>query len=73
MNVLLGVGYLTRDDIPKFYPFFLQNLWCLIPKFYQFSCRIHDVFAFINWILSHCAEVPHFIYPLESIWVISSF
>ena len=28
MNILLGVGYLTRNDIPKFYLFF---------------CRIYDV------------------------------
>ena len=29
MHVLLGLGYLTRDDILKFHPF---------------ACKIHDVF-----------------------------
>ena len=39
MHVLLGLGYLTRDDILKFHPF---------------ACKIHDVFIFNNNIIPLC-------------------
>ena len=36
MHVLLGLGYLSQDDILKFHPF---------------ACKIDDVFIFDNWIV----------------------
>ena len=51
MHVLWGLGYLTQDDILKFHPF---------------ACKIHDVLVFNSWIVFHCVDVPHFLYPFFS-------
>jgi hypothetical protein len=47
MHFLLGLGYLTQDDI------------C---KFHLFACKTHDVFKFNSWMVFHCVDVL-FIYP----------
>jgi hypothetical protein len=44
----LGLGYPTQDDILKFHPF---------------ACKIHDVFVLNSWVVFHCIDVPHFLYP----------
>ena len=57
MYVLLVLSYLILDYILKFHPF---------------ACKIHDVFVFHAWILFHCVDVPHFLYPFF-IWIVSTF
>ena len=45
---LLGLSYLTQDDIFRFY---------------TFAYKIHEVLLFSSWVVFHCANVPHFLYP----------
>jgi hypothetical protein len=41
MHILLSLGYLTQDDILKFYPF---------------AFKIHDELVFNSWVLFHCVN-----------------
>jgi hypothetical protein len=50
MHIVLGLGYLTKDGILKFYPL---------------TCKIQDVLVFNSWIVFNCV-VPHFLYKLFS-------
>ena len=49
MYVVWGLGYLTQNNIFVFHPF---------------ACKIHDVLVFNSWIVFHCVNEPHFLYPL---------
>jgi hypothetical protein len=51
MHVLLGLGFLTQDEILKFHPF---------------AYKIHGVFVLISWIVFHCIVVPDLLYPFFS-------
>jgi hypothetical protein len=51
MYVLLGLGYLTQGDVLKFH---------------SFGWKLHDCFVFNNWIVLHCVDVLHFLYPFFS-------
>ena len=46
MHVLLGVGYLTQDDILKIYPF---------------ASKIHDTFVFNSGLIFHCIDYHIFL------------
>jgi hypothetical protein len=48
MFVVLGLGYLTQDDILKFH---------------TFTCKTHHVFVFNSWIIFHYVDVQYFLYP----------
>jgi hypothetical protein len=47
MPLLLGLGYLTQDDIPNFH---------------SFAYKIYDVFVFNSWVIFCCVYVPHFLH-----------
>jgi hypothetical protein len=57
MHVLLGLAYLTQDDIFQFHPL---------------AWKIHDELVFNSWIVLHCDNEPHFLYPFFG-WETSGF
>jgi hypothetical protein len=46
--VLFWLSYFTQDDIFKFHPY---------------ACGFHEVIVFDSWLVLHCVNVPHFLYP----------
>jgi hypothetical protein len=48
MCVLLLLSYLTQDDILKFHPL---------------ACEFNEFIVFNTWVVLHCVNVPHFLYP----------
>ena len=46
-----GLSYLTQENIPNFLPF---------------ANKMHDVFVFNSWIVFHCVNESHFLYPFFS-------
>jgi len=57
MCVFLWLGYLTQDDIFQFQPF---------------AYEFHKVTVFDSWVIFHCVDVPHFLYPFLC-WRASGF
>jgi len=57
MCVFLWLGYLTQDDIFQFQTFV-----------YEF----HKGILFDSWVIFHCVDVPHFLYPFLC-WRASGF
>jgi len=55
--VFLWLGYLTQGGIFQFYPF---------------AYDFHKVIVFDSWIIFHCVDVPHFLYPFLC-WRASGF
>jgi hypothetical protein len=51
MHVLLGLSYLTQDDILQFHPF---------------ACKSQDVLVLNSWVVLHCVNELHFLYPFFS-------
>jgi len=52
MCVFLWLGYLTQDDMFQFPPF---------------AYEFHKVIVFDSWVIFHCVDVPHFLYPFLSV------
>jgi hypothetical protein len=48
MHVLLGLSYLTRDDIFYFYPF---------------ACKTQDVLVLNSWVVFRYVNESHFLCP----------
>ena len=58
MLVLLGLSYLTRDDIFKVHPF---------------ACKIQVVLVLKSWVVFHCVNEPHFLYLFFCVGHLSCF
>ena len=57
--IILGLGYITQDDIFKFH---------------LFACKIHDLFVFHSWIVFCCVDVAHslfFIWETSKLFSVS--
>jgi hypothetical protein len=48
MDIHLELGYLTQDDILRHH---------------LVACKIKNDFVFNSWLVFHCADVPHILYP----------
>ena len=51
MHDLLGMGYLTQDDNLKFHPL---------------ASQIHEVIVFNSWVILHCVNESHILYPFSN-------
>jgi hypothetical protein len=47
MHVVLGLGYLTQDDILKFH---------------SYTWKVHDVLVFNSRLVFHCVDIPHILF-----------